>query len=309
MRIGIDPRAGSPHTLLAAKSSAPSNAPGAVAPDDVHSAGLTAQIAAVRAGPSRAAQQQRAVAAHRPAEERRPARCPGPASRASGSVRRAPSRLSPRRTRACANSRHRRRPRPRRTAARLRRQPGPDPARLRPPSPAPRPLPLPCRAITGRSVPVWPGGRAIAQLVSTPPRAADTNEPVTYVGAAVGAGSSGAGGASGASRGSRARHRHRRVRSRGTRFAQCAKSEGACSPRGRAHTETHHRSTAQLWHAGHHAIAGWLTVGRRLGNASKSVGVATFLSKGLALAERAISTSACWQHASRDGSGDTQGRT
>ena len=53
--------------------------------------------------------------------------------------------------------------------------------------------------MTGRSEPVWPGGRAIAQLVSTPPRAADTNEPLRYVGAAVGAGSNGAGGASGAS--------------------------------------------------------------------------------------------------------------
>src|SRR3981189_3226016 len=48
----MDPSWGSPQTVLAAKSSAPSNAPGAAAPDDVHSAGLTAQIAAVRAGPS-----------------------------------------------------------------------------------------------------------------------------------------------------------------------------------------------------------------------------------------------------------------
>jgi hypothetical protein len=31
---------------------------------------------------------------------------------------------------------------------------------------------------------VWPGGRAIAQFVEIPPRAADTNEPVTIVGAA-----------------------------------------------------------------------------------------------------------------------------
>jgi len=31
---------------------------------------------------------------------------------------------------------------------------------------------------------VCPGGRAIAQLVGTPPRAADTKEPVTIVGAA-----------------------------------------------------------------------------------------------------------------------------
>ncbi len=45
---------------------------------------------------------------------------------------------------------------------------------------------------------VWPGGRAIAQFVWTPPRAAETNEPLTNVGAAVGGGSSGAGGANGA---------------------------------------------------------------------------------------------------------------
>jgi len=45
-------------------------------------------------------------------------------------------------------------------------------------------LPLPCSAITGRNVLVCPGGRAIAQLVGTPPRAADTKEPVTIVGAA-----------------------------------------------------------------------------------------------------------------------------
>src|SRR3954454_25149192 len=58
--------------------------------------------------------------------------------------------------------------------------------------------PLPCSAITGRSAPVWPGGRAIAQFVATPPRAAETNEPSTYVGCtAAGAGSSGGGGASG----------------------------------------------------------------------------------------------------------------
>src|ERR1700750_920556 len=60
--------------------------------------------------------------------------------------------------------------------------------------------PKPCSAMTGRSAPVCPGGRAIAQLVLIPPRAAETNDPVTIVGAAVaaGAGSSGAGGASGA---------------------------------------------------------------------------------------------------------------
>jgi hypothetical protein len=38
---------------------------------------------------------------------------------------------------------------------------------------------LPCSAITGRSDAVWPGGRAIAQFVATPPRAAETNEPST----------------------------------------------------------------------------------------------------------------------------------
>ena len=53
--------------------------------------------------------------------------------------------------------------------------------------------------MTGRIAAVCPGGRAMAQLVSTPPRAADTNEPLTNVGAAVGAGSNGTGGANGAS--------------------------------------------------------------------------------------------------------------
>jgi len=57
---------------------------------------------------------------------------------------------------------------------------------------------LPCSAITGCNGAAWPGGRAIAQCVATPPRAAETNEPSTYVGAAVGGGSSGRGGASGA---------------------------------------------------------------------------------------------------------------
>ena len=54
MRIGICASAGRPNTELAAKSAEPSKAPGAVAPDDSHNAGLTAAIAAVRAGPSRA---------------------------------------------------------------------------------------------------------------------------------------------------------------------------------------------------------------------------------------------------------------
>src|SRR5689334_18071671 len=53
--------------------------------------------------------------------------------------------------------------------------------------------------MTGRSGPVCPGGRAIAQCVWTPPRAADTNDPSTYVGCtAAGGGSNGGGGASGA---------------------------------------------------------------------------------------------------------------
>ena len=41
---------------------------------------------------------------------------------------------------------------------------------------------MPCSAITGRSIPVWPGGMAITQLVLMPPRAAETNEPVILVG-------------------------------------------------------------------------------------------------------------------------------
>jgi DNA-binding transcriptional regulator YbjK len=61
-------------------------------------------------------------------------------------------------------------------------------------------LPLPCSAMTGLSACVCPGGRAIAQFVATPPRAEDTNDPVTIVGCtAAGAGSSGGGGANGAS--------------------------------------------------------------------------------------------------------------
>ena len=40
----------------------------------------------------------------------------------------------------------------------------------------------PCNAITGRNGPDCPGGKAIAHCVSTPPRAAETNEPVRYVG-------------------------------------------------------------------------------------------------------------------------------
>jgi hypothetical protein len=45
----------------------------------------------------------------------------------------------------------------------------------------------------------WPGGRAIAHLVYTPPRAADTKDPVVMVGAASadGAGASGGAGANG----------------------------------------------------------------------------------------------------------------
>ena len=50
---------------------------------------------------------------------------------------------------------------------------------------------LPCRAITGRSGWVCPGGRAIAQLVGMPPRAAEMNVPVVIVGAAVGSAAAG----------------------------------------------------------------------------------------------------------------------
>ena len=59
--------------------------------------------------------------------------------------------------------------------------------------PASTPMPMtpdavmsrPCSAITGRSGPNCPGGMAIAHSVSTPPRAAETNEPVRYVGDAL----------------------------------------------------------------------------------------------------------------------------
>ena len=56
--------------------------------------------------------------------------------------------------------------------------------------PASTPMPMtpdalmlrPCNAITGRNGPDCPGGIAIAHCVSTPPRAAETNEPLRYVG-------------------------------------------------------------------------------------------------------------------------------
>src|ERR1700754_3033410 len=58
--------------------------------------------------------------------------------------------------------------------------------------PASTPMPItpdavmsrPCSAITGRNVPYCPGGRAITHSVSMPPRAAETNEPLTDVGSA-----------------------------------------------------------------------------------------------------------------------------
>lgn len=58
-------------------------------------------------------------------------------------------------------------------------------------------LSLPCNAITGRSILVCPGGMAMTQLVLMPPRAADTNEPVSLVGRVLPAvgGSNGAGAA------------------------------------------------------------------------------------------------------------------
>jgi len=59
---------------------------------------------------------------------------------------------------------------------------------------------LPCNAITGRSALVWPGGRAIAQLVDIPPRAADTKEPVVMVGAGSAAGGGSRGVVGGANR-------------------------------------------------------------------------------------------------------------
>ena len=43
----------------------------------------------------------------------------------------------------------------------------------------------PCSAITGRSGPECPGGSAIAHSVSLPPRAAEVNDPVRYVGDAL----------------------------------------------------------------------------------------------------------------------------
>src|SRR6185312_14865650 len=81
---------------------------------------------------------------------------------------------------------------------------------------------LPCNAITGRSFetwpagPLWPGGRTITQLVCTPPRASETNEPVSLfdwvllpaVAGSKGAGASGDGAARGSSGSSRALNAH-----------------------------------------------------------------------------------------------------
>ena len=107
-----------------------------------------------------------------------------------------------------------------------------------------------------------------------PPRAADTNEPLTYVGAAVGAGSSGTGGANGAS-GVPAL-----VISTGgpamdgpvSRSVPNAKAPAAPAAALTPSRIIARRLSFLAWHAGHHAIGCWRTVGRRLGNASKSVG-------------------------------------
>lgn len=53
-RSGICESAGTPSTLFCTQSSSLSNAPGSLAANDVNSAGLIAQIPAVRAAPSRA---------------------------------------------------------------------------------------------------------------------------------------------------------------------------------------------------------------------------------------------------------------
>ncbi len=105
-------------------------------------------------------------------------------------------------------------------------------------------LPLPCNAMIGRSGLVCPGGRAIAKLVATPPRAAETNEPVTYVGACR-RGSSGAAVPAGT----------------GTVIdtggGTPAGSAGTPPRPRRADTKAQNRATVQFGHAGHHAIGGW----------------------------------------------------
>src|SRR6185436_158166 len=89
----------------------------------------------------------------------------------------------------------------------------------------------------GRRAPVCPGGRAIAQWVSMPPRAADTNEPVTNVGAASAAGASGT--------------------------SPLVIGTGA---------EAKKRASGGLRHAGHHAIGGLRTASADLHEESLMIG-------------------------------------
>ncbi|EUA51732.1 hypothetical protein I552_2678 [Mycobacterium xenopi 3993] len=133
---------------------------------------------------------------------------------------------------------------------RERRQTGPD--RLGEPCSTPPAItvaasePLPCNAITGRKALVWPGGRAIAQLVEIPPRAADTNEPVDIVGAAAGAGSSGGPVPT-------ARRWPRSIRARQPRAATAGRAHRVSAYRSdrRTGAQAQHGPTAQLGHAGH----------------------------------------------------------
>ena len=103
--------------------------------------------------------------------------------------------------------------------------------------------------MTGRSGAVCPGGRAMAQLVVTPPRAAETNEPVTIVGAAAaaGAGSSGAGGSSGAPDG---RDIATGVCGGWSRVDQSPGGEGTRGACDGSDAQSQNGATAQVRHAG-----------------------------------------------------------
>ncbi len=113
--------------------------------------------------------------------------------------------------------------------------------------------PLPCSAITGRSGAVWPGGRAIAQFVATPPRAAETNEPSTI--RRLDGGRWRLQWRRRSQRRTGTRHRHRRPgNGRALRVQRGAQGERAGRPGRRTDTKAQNRAAAQFGHAGHHAI-------------------------------------------------------
>src|ERR1700694_4060606 len=117
--------------------------------------------------------------------------------------------------------------------------------------------------MTGRSVLVLPGARAIAQFVSMPPRAAETKEPLTNVVAAGRAGSSGGGGGRGGGGAAGTGVRDRGPADRGPGSAHRPQCVGPCRTGRRADAQTQYRATADLCHARHHAIGARLFIDRR----------------------------------------------